>query len=104
MTYIYTISVLMDLFINQNFTICFLKFTNNIHVYKTCLKKAKKCTYVALHQLCDILHIINHLKENTMFDFTKQTKQFEELSKRIQEVNEFWYTIVKEFFNTAKTK
>jgi nitrate reductase assembly molybdenum cofactor insertion protein NarJ len=43
-------------------------------------------------------------KEKTMFDFTKQTKQFEELAKRIQEVNEFWYTIVKDFFNTAKTK
>jgi hypothetical protein len=39
-----------------------------------------------------------------MFDFTKTTKQFEELSKRIQEVNEFWYTVVKDFFNTAKTK
>jgi hypothetical protein len=39
-----------------------------------------------------------------MFDFTKTTKQFEELSKRIQEVNECWYTVVKDFFNTAKTK
>jgi hypothetical protein len=29
-----------------------------------------------------------------MFDFTKQTKQFEELSKRIQEVNEFWVNAV----------
>jgi hypothetical protein len=42
-----------------------------------------------------------------MFDFTKQTKQFEELAKRIQEVNEFWINSVlastKEFFNT-KTK
>jgi predicted RNase H-like HicB family nuclease len=25
-----------------------------------------------------------------MFDFTKQTKQFEELAERIKEVNEFW--------------
>ena len=43
-----------------------------------------------------------------MFDFTKQTKQFEELAKRLQEVNEFWInsvlTSTKEFFNTAKTK
>jgi hypothetical protein len=26
------------------------KTANNIHVYKTCLKKAKKCTRVALQQ------------------------------------------------------
>jgi hypothetical protein len=43
-----------------------------------------------------------------MFDFTKQTKQFEELAARIKEVNEFWInsvlTSTKEFFNTAKTK
>ena len=39
-----------------------------------------------------------------MFDFTKQTKQFEELAKRVQEVNEFWAQAIKEFFNTAKTK
>jgi len=43
-----------------------------------------------------------------MFDFTKQTKQFEELAKRLQEVNEFWINSVisstKEFFNTSKTK
>ena len=42
-----------------------------------------------------------------MFDFTKQTKQFEELAKRIQEVNEFWINSIistsKEFFST-KTK
>ena len=39
-----------------------------------------------------------------MFDFTKQTKQFEELAKRIQEVNEFWINAVltstKELFKT----
>jgi hypothetical protein len=43
-----------------------------------------------------------------MFDFTKQTKQFEELANRIKEVNEFWINSVlattKEFFNTTKTK
>jgi len=43
-----------------------------------------------------------------MFDFTKQTKQFEELAERIKEVNEFWINSVlsatKEFFKTAKTK
>jgi hypothetical protein len=37
-----------------------------------------------------------------MFDFTKQTKQFEELGERIKEVNEFWinlvFTSAKEFF------
>jgi hypothetical protein len=37
-----------------------------------------------------------------MFDFAKQTKQFEELAKRLQEVNEFWMNSVissaKEFF------
>jgi predicted RNase H-like HicB family nuclease len=25
-----------------------------------------------------------------MFDFTKQTKQYEELAERLKEVNEFW--------------
>ena len=43
-----------------------------------------------------------------MFDFTKQTKQFEQLAERIKEVNEFWLNSVlstaKEFFNTGKTK
>jgi hypothetical protein len=43
-----------------------------------------------------------------MFDFTKQTKQFEELAARIQEVNEFWINHVlssaKEFIKLAKTK
>ena len=29
-----------------------------------------------------------------MFDFTKQTKQFEELAARIQEVNEFWTKLI----------
>ena len=33
-------------------------------------------------------------KGKTMFDFTKQTKQYEELAKRIQEVNEFWVNAV----------
>ena len=43
-----------------------------------------------------------------MFDFTKQTKQFEELADRIKEVNEFWINSVlsatKDFFNTKKAK
>jgi hypothetical protein len=43
-----------------------------------------------------------------MFDFTKQTKQYEELAERIKQVNEFWInsvlTSVKEFFNTTKIK
>jgi hypothetical protein len=46
------------------------------------------------------------LKGKTMFDFTKQTKQFEELAKRLQEVNEFWInsvlTSTKEFFKATK--
>jgi predicted RNase H-like HicB family nuclease len=29
-----------------------------------------------------------------MFDFTKQTKQFEELAERLKEVNEFWINAV----------
>lgn len=33
-----------------------------------------------------------------MFDFTKQTKQFEELAERIKEVNDFWLTIVTSTF------
>jgi len=43
-----------------------------------------------------------------MFDFTKQTKQYEELAQRIKEVNEFWFNAVlsstKEFFNAVKRK
>jgi predicted RNase H-like HicB family nuclease len=43
-----------------------------------------------------------------MFDFTKQTKQFEELAERIKEVNEFWVqstlSTIKEFLKVAKTK
>ena len=43
-----------------------------------------------------------------MFDFTKQTKQFEELAGRIKEVNEFWVNAMvnttKELFNATKTK
>ena len=29
-----------------------------------------------------------------MFDFTNQTKQFEQLAARIKEMNEFWTNIV----------
>ena len=36
----------------------------------------------------------NNLKENIMFDFTKTTKQYEELATRIKEVNEFWINAV----------
>jgi hypothetical protein len=32
------------------------KIKKYIHINKTCLKKAKKCTRVALQQLCDKLH------------------------------------------------
>ena len=43
-----------------------------------------------------------------MFDFTKTTKQFEELAERIKEVNEFWFNSVlsatKDLFKSAKTK
>jgi hypothetical protein len=43
-----------------------------------------------------------------MFDFTKQTKQFEELAERIKDVNEFWFNSImsatKEFFKVTKTK
>jgi predicted RNase H-like HicB family nuclease len=43
-----------------------------------------------------------------MFDFTKQTKQYEELAQRLKEVNEFWIDAMvnatKELFKTAKTK
>jgi predicted RNase H-like HicB family nuclease len=41
-----------------------------------------------------------------MFDFTKQTKQFEELADRIKEVNEFWIdaivTSLKSFYSAKK--
>jgi hypothetical protein len=39
-----------------------------------------------------------------MFDFTKQTKQFEELAQRIKEVNDFWVdafiSSIKQFTKT----
>jgi hypothetical protein len=35
-----------------------------------------------------------------MFDFTKQTKQFEQLAERIKEVNEFWANIVMDTWKT----
>lgn len=35
-----------------------------------------------------------------MFDFTKQTKQFEELAERIKEVNEFWINSVLSSFKS----
>ena len=35
-----------------------------------------------------------------MFDFTKQTKQYEELAERIKQVNEFWFHSI---ISTAKT-
>ena len=38
----------------------------------------------------------NTFKETLMFDFTKQTKQYEELAQRIKEVNEFWFKTVTE--------
>ena len=41
-----------------------------------------------------------------MFDFTKQTKQFEQLAERVKEVNEFWTNLVmdawKSLYNTKK--
>ena len=87
------------------------KTANNIHVYKTCLKKAKKCTYAAPHQLCDILHkrfqkgTSTNQKENTMFDFQKQYKDaMQQAEKTAHQVNEFWFNAIKEFFNTVKTK
>ena len=46
--------------------------------------------------------------EKTMFDFTKQTKQFEELADRIKQVNEFWVKVttstLEDFFKLSKTK
>jgi hypothetical protein len=29
-----------------------------------------------------------------MFDFSKQTKQYEELAERIKEINEFWINFI----------
>jgi hypothetical protein len=49
---------------------------------------------------CYIIGAVQHnLKEKTMFDFTKQTKQFEQLAERIKEVNEFW---VNAFISSIK--
>lgn len=43
-----------------------------------------------------------------MIQVEKHFKQYEELAKRLKEVNEFWINSVlsatKEFFNTSKTK
>jgi len=41
-----------------------------------------------------------------MFDFTNQTKQFEQLANRIKEMNDFWTSIVmdtwKSFYSSKK--
>ena len=84
------------------------KTANNIHVYKTCLKKAKKYTHVAAQQLCGILHIkthkrvVNPLKDTYMFTFDEQYKKFEQVLNRTQEAYDFWVSCVlstaKEFF------
>jgi hypothetical protein len=46
--------------------------------------------------------LLTPIRRNPMFDFVKQTKQFEELAERIKEVNEFWINNVvasiKEFY------
>jgi predicted RNase H-like HicB family nuclease len=40
-----------------------------------------------------------------MFDFTQQTKQFEELAERIKEVNEFWFnSVLSSLKQLTKTK
>jgi hypothetical protein len=40
-----------------------------------------------------------------MFDFTKTTKQFEELAERIKEVNDFWFnSVISSFKQFTKTK
>ena len=52
--------------------------------------------------MCNILRKSLTYREKPMFDFTKQTKQFEELAERIKEVNEFWikatFTTIKDLF------
>ena len=81
------------------------KTANNIHVYKTCLKKAKKYTHVAAQQLCGILHIkthkrvVNPLKDTYMFKFEEQYKKFEEVLDRTQAMYDFW---TKAVFTAAK--
>ena len=47
-----------------------------------------------LHKIPETYSMGNNLKENTMFDFVKVTKQYEELAERIKEVNEFWINSV----------
>ena len=63
------------------------------------------------NKMCNILHKSsqkepNQLKGNIMFDFTKQTKQYEELAERLKEVNEFWINSVlssfKSFYSVKK--
>ena len=51
------------------------------------------------NKMCNIIHKPITLKEKPMFDFTKQTKQFEQLAERIKEVNEFW---VNAFISSIK--
>ena len=47
----------------------------------------------------------NPIRRITMFDFTKQTKQYEELAQRIKEVNEFWIdAFVSSLKQFTKTK
>ena len=53
----------------------------------------KTCIIVALQQKVPKRNLTNR-KGKIMFDFTKQTKQYEQLAERIKEVNEFWVNAV----------
>ena len=78
-------------------------------MHETLIKRFLKYTYVAPQQNVSYnIQIINPHQENTMFEFEKQYKQFEELQDRIKEVNEFWVqstlSAIKEIFKLAKVK
>jgi len=82
------------------------KFPERAILYNKPQKLYKKSrTGNMLH--CNKMYLIMYksltpIRRNPMFDFTKQTKQYEELAQRIKEVNEFWinsiFSSAKEFF------
>jgi hypothetical protein len=89
------------------------KTANNIHVNKTCLKKAKKCTRIALQHKSNYnthkgsITEPNQPKGNTMFEFEKQYKNYEQAVGRVIEMYEFWFnamTSAAKTYLTPKTK
>ena len=62
--------------------------STKLQILYTCCTATKCNVYYTKSQKCTVWE--TNLRRNPMFDFTKQTKQYEELAERIKQVNEFW--------------